>query len=177
MRQTVTITAALYFIFVAMSFSILAQPNPVPRRDALERGLLGARLPLETGLAVSSTQGTPISAKYEINDGGFQLSVYTVKTEAFSDDTFLEVIVDFNTGTVSRVEPITDSGDLAAAQSQKAAMAGAKRSLEAATASTVKANAGYRAVSALPGLDGNRPVAEIILVRGSEWKLVSEPLD
>jgi hypothetical protein len=56
-------------------------------------------------------------------------------------------------------------------------MAGAKRSLEAATASTVKANAGYRAVSALPGLDGSRPVAEIILVRGSEWKVVSEPLD
>lgn len=177
MRHPITIAVVLCFVFLAMSFSILAQSIAVPGRDKLERALLGARLPLETGLAVSSTQGTPISAKYEIDDSGFQLSVYTVKTDAFSDDTFSEVIVDFNTGTVSRVEPITDSGDLAAAQSQKAAMAGARRSLEAATASTVKANAGYRAVSALPGLDGGRPVAEIILVRGSEWKVVSEPLD
>jgi hypothetical protein len=167
----------LYFSFVAIPLNILAQPNPVPGRDALERALLGTRLALETGLAVSSTKGTPISAKYEIDDGGFQLSVYTVKTDAFSDDTFSEVFVDFATETVARVEAITDSGDLTAAQSQKAAMVAAKRSLEAATASAVKANAGYRAVSAMPGLDGSRPVAEIILVRSSDWKVVSEPLD
>ena len=177
MRRIVTIAVALYFTFVAIPLNILAQPTPVPGRDALERALLGARLPLEGGLAVSATEGTPISAKYEIDDGGFQLSVYTVKSDTFSGDTFSEVFVDFNAGTVARVEAITDGGDLAAAQSQKAAMAGAKRSLEAATASAVKANAGYRAVSAMPGLDGSRAVAEIILVRGSDWKVVSEPLD
>jgi len=41
----------------------------------------------------------------------------------------------------------------------------------------VKANPGYRAVSAMPYLDGGHPVAEVILVRGSDWKVVSESLD
>ena len=52
------------------------------------------------------------------------------------------------------MEAITDGGDLAAAQVQKAAMVRATRSLADATAAAVKANAGYRAVSVLPGLDG-----------------------
>lgn len=72
---------------------------------------------------------------------------------------------------------ITDGGDLAAAQSQRAAMARAKRSLADATSDAVKTNAGYRAVSAMPGLDNGRPVAEVTLARGDDRKVVTERLD
>jgi len=89
----------------------------------------------------------------------------------------MEVIVDYNTGTVAKVETITDGGDLAAAQAQKAAMAQSTRSLAEATATAVKSNAGYRAVSAFPNLAGGHPVAEVTLVRGDEWKVVTERLD
>ena len=57
---------------------------------------------------------------------------------------------------VIRTVSITNSGDLAMAQAQKAAMDSAKRSLAEATADAVKANVGYRAVSALPHLDNGR---------------------
>ncbi len=139
--------------------------------------MAGAWLPLESGLVLSSTQGTPISAKYELEDGALQLSVYTLKADTLSGDRFSEVIVDFSAGMIARVDGITDAGDLSAAQSQKTAMATAKRSLVAVTADVVNANPGYRAVSAMPSLDGGRPVVEVILVRGNDWKIVSERLD
>ena len=90
---------------------------------------------------------------------------------------FTEVIVNFSTGLVARGDTITGGNDLAAAQGQKATMARAKRSLGEATADAVRANAGYRAVSAMPGLDGSRPLAEVTLVRGDEWKIITVRLD
>ena len=78
---------------------------------------------------------------------------------------------------IARVEALTDSADLSAAQKQRAAMASAKRSLGAVTAEAVDGNPGYRAVSAMPGLDGGHPVTEVTLVRGDHWKVVSAPLD
>jgi len=177
MRGTITRALVIYAIFASIPFNLFAEPGPVTEREALARELRNAWLPLESGLVVSSTQGTPISGKYEIDDGVFQLSVYTVKADDDSGDTFIEVIVDYSTGTIARVEVMTDGGDIAAAQAQKAAMAATQQSLAVATAGVVKANAGYRAVSATPSLDGLRPVIEVLLVHGNEWKLVSEPLD
>jgi hypothetical protein len=172
MRHTITIVAVLAVVFAASPHSSLAQPSPVTGRDALARALQGAWMPLENGFVVSSTHGTPNSGKYEIDDGTFQLSVCTFKADAF-----MEVIVDYDTGSVVRAEVITDGGDLAAARTQRAAIAAAQRSLGEATARAVKSHAGYRAVSALPSLDGGRPVVEVILLNGSDWKVVSEPLD
>ena len=106
-----------------------------------------------------------------------QLSVYTLKPDGSAGDRFSEVIVDFSAGMIARVEALTDREDLSAAQSQRAAMAIAKRSLGAATAEAVDGNPGYRAVSAMPGLDGGHPVTEVTLVRGDHWKVVSAPLD
>ena len=56
-------------------------------------------------------------------------------------------------------------------------MGRAKRSLADATAAVVRANAGYRAVSARPRLDNGQPVAEVTLMRGDDWKVVNERLD
>src|SRR2546425_469065 len=103
MRHTITIAAALVaIVLAAIPYSTLAQSAPVTGRDALARALQGAWLPLESGFVVSSIQGTPISGKYEIDDGSFQLSVYTLKADTFSGDTFMEVIVDYSTGTIVR---------------------------------------------------------------------------
>jgi len=44
---------------------------------ALAKAVMSARVPLERGLAVSASHGQPISAKFEMEEGKLQLSVYT----------------------------------------------------------------------------------------------------
>jgi uncharacterized membrane protein YkoI len=113
-----------------------------------------------------------MSAKYEVDHGKLQLSVYTLK-----GDKFYEVIVDHKTGKVAKAEPISSGDDLTAAKAQSEAMAKAKRSLETAAAEAVKENKGFRAVSVMPSLKDGHPVADVGLVKGTEWKTVSENLD
>jgi len=178
MRQSIGIAAIIVSSLLATTASAaLAETSQVEGREGLTRAMQGAWLPLESGLAVGGREGTPLSAKYEIDEGAFQLSVYTWKNGPSSSETFMEVIVDYSAGIVVKAEPITDDGDLAAARSQKEAMNRAKRSLAEATAAVVKANAGYRAASATPRLDNGQPVAEVTLVRGDDWKVVNERLD
>jgi len=76
---------------------------------------------LQGGLKASEREGTPISAKFEIEDGKLQLSVYTMK-----DGGFTEVVADPKTGAVKEAEKIKGADDLKAATSQKAATAKAK---------------------------------------------------
>ena len=172
MRDTIARTLIVYVVFASIPFTVFAQSGAVTEREALVRELRNAWLPLESGLAVSRSAGTPISAKYEIDNGRSQLSVYTMR-----GDTFSEVIVDYSAGTITSVDVITDSGDLAAAQSQKEAMARATRTLEAATAEAVRRNPGYRAVSAMPSLNEGGPIVEVILVNGTSWRTVFGSLD
>ena len=124
MRGAIARTLIVYAIFASIPFTSPAQQGSVTEREALASELRNAWLPLENGLAVSETEGTPLSAKYEIDKGTFQLSVYTMR-----GDTFSEVIVDYSVGTITKVDVITDSGDLAAAQSQKETMARATLTL------------------------------------------------
>lgn len=178
MRQRIGIVAVIVSSLLVTSASLArAETSAVEGREGLTRALQGAWLPLEGGLVLGGGEGTPLSGKYEIDDGAFQLSVYTSRNGSPSGEAFMEVIVDYSAGMVLKAVPITDDGDLAAARAQKEAMDRAKRTLAAATADVVKANAGYRAVSATPHLDNGRPVAEVILVRGDDWKVVNEPLD
>jgi len=127
---------------------------------AVAKAVMGARVSLERGLAASASQGQPISAKFELEEGKLQLSVYTAK-----DGKFFEVIVDHTSGKVVKAEPITEGEDLAAAQSQSAALEQALR-----------ANPGFRAVSVVPSLKDDRPVAEVTLAKGEEVKTISAPL-
>ena len=139
---------------------------------ALAKAVAQAKLPLERGLEASAREGKPISGKYEIEDGALQLSVYTMKGRQFS-----EVIVDHNSGTIKKTEKITDADDLKDAKEQSQALAKAKTSLDKAVAQAVKANSGYRAVSVFPALRDTSPVAEITLVKGADFKKVTEKLD
>ena len=139
---------------------------------ALAAALEDATATLQGGLKASESEGTPISAKFEIADGKLRLSVYTMKGDGFT-----EVVADPKTGAVAEAEKITDADDLKAAAAQKAAMAKAKVPLLVATETAVKANAGSRAVSVYPQLQGSNPVAEVTLLQGTTFKNVTEKLD
>src|SRR3989475_12699553 len=103
-----------------------AQDNDEPEGNqaTLAKAVMGARVPLERGLAASASHGQAISAKFEMEEGKLQLSVYTLK-----DGKYFEVIVDHNTGKVVKAEPFAEGEDSTAAQSHKAAMAKAQESL------------------------------------------------
>ncbi len=149
----------------------LAAQEEEGSHGALAKAVMGARVSLERGLAASASHGQPISAKFEMEEGKLQLSVYTMK-----DGKFFEVIVDHNTGTVVKAEPIAEGEDYTAAQSQSATMAKAKGSLRAAVGQALRGNAGFRAVSVSPSLKDGRAVADVTLAKGGELKTVSVPL-
>jgi hypothetical protein len=138
----------------------------------LAKALQGVKMPLERGLTASAKEGKPISAKYEMEDGKLQLSVYTMKADKFS-----EVIVDHKTGKVAKAEPIAEGDDLTHAKAQSEAMAKAKRSLDAAASEAVRENKGYRVVAVTPALKDGHPVADVTLVKGTDWKTIAEKLD
>jgi hypothetical protein len=127
---------------------------------------------LQGGLKASEAQGTPISAKFEIEDGKLQLSVYTMK-----GNDFMEIIADPNNGAIAKAGKITDAGDLKDAAEQKAAMAKAKVTLLNATETAVNANAGSRAVSIVPEMKNGQATAEVTLLQGTTFKKVMEKLD
>src|SRR3954468_7661302 len=159
-------------LLIAAFVAALSLPARGDEKSDLAANMNEAKVPLERGIAATKAQGTPISAKYEVEDGELQLSVYTAKGDSFS-----EVIVDHKTGKVAKSDPITKDKELTAAKSQKEAIGKAKTSLDAAVTKAVKANKGYQAVSAMPSLKDGRPIVEITLMKCAQSKTVSQPLD
>jgi hypothetical protein len=139
---------------------------------ALAKAIAEAKTSLEQALDVVSREGKPLSARFEIEDGMLQVSVYRVK-----DDQFAEVILNPDTGAVAEVDPITSGSDYSVAQDRNAVMTKAKRSLRAALTQSLNGNAGFRVGIVAPSLKDGHPVAEITLVKGDEWKKVSVSLD
>ena len=172
MRKSNLFALAVTFVWLLGVPTVWAQKYDDKEHAELAKALNAAKVPLEKGLSASESQGKPISGKYEVEDGKLQLSVYTMKGDKFS-----EVIVDHKTGKTVKTEAITGGDDLVAAKAQSGAMAKAKVSLRSATEKVVKANSGYRAVSVTPSLKDGHAVAEITLVKGAEFKTVSEKLD
>src|SRR5467141_4231425 len=169
-RIMAAIAAAL--VFVVPTGWAQTSDDKAKEHAELEKALNGAKIPLERGLTASAKEGKPISAKYEVEDGKLQLSVYTMKGDNFS-----EVIIDHKTGKIAKAEPITHDDDLRAAKAQSEAMAKARRSLDAAASDAVKENKGFRAVSVMPAIKDGHPVADVTLVKATEWKTFSEKLD
>ena len=170
--KTIGMLAAVVAVLMFVVPAGWAQTPEDKEHVELAKALNEAKIPLQRGLTASAKEGKPISAKYEVEDGKLQLSVYTMKGDSFS-----EVIVDHKTGKITKTEPITQGDDLAHAKEQSAAMAKAKRSLGAAASEAIIENRGYRVVSVMPALKDDHPVADVTLVKGTEWKTVSEKLD
>ena len=139
---------------------------------AVAKYLPAAKVTLQQGLTAAESHGKPISGKYEVEDGHFQLSVYTTK-----DGKFSEVLVDHNTGKVAKSEAITEGDDLADAKKQVEACSKSKTSLKVAVDRAEQANGGYRAVSVIPKISNGHPVAVVSLLRGTQVKSVAEPLE
>ena len=160
----------------ALLISVLASRVAESQESAKERTALVAALranhiALVNGVQAAASTGKPISAKYEYEDGKLQLSVYTEKAGQF-----FEVVVDHADGNVAKTEKITGGGDLAAARAQTTAMAKAASSLADAIEKALAANPGFSAVRATAALKNGKPVADITLNKGTEFKMVAEPL-
>jgi uncharacterized membrane protein YkoI len=96
---------------------------------------------------------------------------------ANKDGKFFEVLVNYATGKVLKIEPITEGDDLAAATSQSAAMTKATTTLKEAVDKAAAQSANARVVSAAPGLKDGRPVVSIAFLDGEQMKTVQHPLD
>lgn len=162
-----SIATAGLLVFAGWSTRAEEEMNPA----ALAKALPQASIMLEQGLKASEQMGLPISAKFEIEHGALQLSVYTMK-----DGRFVEVIVNHRSGTIDVSKPITDSDDLKEAEAQNAAMAKGWMGLDTALDNALVANAGYRAVSIEPELKGGQAFARITLMKGTDVRKVSEAL-
>ena len=171
MRKTgwLLIVLTISFFHTALFVPARGEDND---QGALARALQRPTTTLEAGLKASEREGRPISAKFEIEGGRLQLSVYTMK-----DGDFAEVVLDPETGAIAKTEKISAGDDLKEATAQGAAMTKATQSLLAATKVAVGANAGFRAVSIFPELKGGHPAGELSLLRGDTFKKVAVRLD
>ena len=92
-----------------------AEPAMTDKEKAeLATAVSGAKVTLEQGLLVSKKNGKPVSAKFEIENGKPQLSVYIIK----DGSNYSEVIVDHTSGEIAKAEPITGGDDLTEAKKQ-----------------------------------------------------------
>ena len=139
--------------------------------NAVSKYMPTAKVGLQDALRAAEEQGQPISGKFEVDEGHLQLSVYTAK-----DGKFSEVLVDQNTGKVSKNQEISAGNDLADAQKQLEAYSKSKISLRAAVSRAEQAYPGYRAVSVTPTMSKGRPVAIVSLLQGTQQRSVAEPL-
>lgn len=141
----------------AMSDSEKAELAPV---------VSSAKVTLEQGMVTSKKSGKPVSAKFEVENGKPQLSIYTVK-----DGTkYSEVIVDQNSGEITKAEPITGGDDLADAKKQNDGLFRATRELSEAVKEAKRDNPGYRAVSVWSEMKDGHSMATVTLVKDSDWK-------
>ena len=130
------------------------------------------KVTLQQGLTAAEQKGRPISGKFEVDEGQFQLSVYTSQGAKYSEN-----LVDYNTGAVTKSEAITGGDDLKEAKEQSEAMGKAKKSLKSAVDQAEGKLTGYRAVSVEPEVKNGHSVAEVRLLKGTESKTTSEPLE
>ena len=166
-RRTLAATAIMGLLVFGVP--ALAEDEDSP---ALAAAMKNVPTTLDKGLQASEQAGKPISAKFEVEDGKLQLSIYTMKPGDFT-----EVIVAPDSGSVKSAEKITDTEDLKAATSQKAAMDKTTSSLAAVTEQAAREAAGSRAISIFPELRDGHPVAVVTLLRDDKFTKVLKKLD
>jgi len=147
----------------AMSDKEKAELSPV---------VANAKVTLEQGLATSKKNGKPVSAKFEIENGKPQLSIYTVR----DGNKYFEVIVDHTSGEIAKVEPITGGDDLTAAKRQNDSLFRATRELREAVKEAKRDNPGYVAVSVWSEMKDSHSIATVTLVKDNDWKTVVNDL-
>jgi len=71
--------ALLWTVVLALSTTPASAAMSDKEKAELAPAVSGSKVTLEQGLAASKKNGKPVSAKFEIENGKPQLSVYTVK--------------------------------------------------------------------------------------------------
>ena len=161
------IPAALLWVLTLASWTIPTVAAMSDKEKAeLAPVVAGAKGTLEQGQLTSKKNGKPVSAKFEIENGKPQLSVYTVK----DGSKYFEVIVDQTSGEITKAEPITGGDDLAEAKKQNDGMFRATRELREAVKEAKRDNPGYSAVSVWSEMKDNHSVATVTLVKDNDWK-------
>jgi hypothetical protein len=161
-------------VVIISSFLVLGVPAAqADTKDdaALMKALDGTQVTLEEGLKASEIAGNPISAKFEIEGGRLQLSVYTE-----SNDGFREALISLNTGVLMSAKKISDTDDLKDAGAQTEAMRAAKVPLLDAAKKVTTRTQGSRIVSLTPALVDGRPVAKVTLAKTGALKTVNEDI-
>src|SRR3954454_4943769 len=160
-------------IVLAAILLFIAAPGKAEDADFLElaRALPNAAMSLKDGLALSDFAGRPISAEYGIEGGLLLLFVVATK-----EGRFTEIVFDSRSGSLEQAEPVTDPDDLEDTKQQNAAVTRADISLVTAVEQVEQENEGYRAVSVIPRLDGDGPVAGFVLIKGTDVKQVDKKL-
>jgi hypothetical protein len=159
------LTAAIWAIPVGAAMSDKEKADLAPV-------VAGAKVTLEQGLATSKKNGKPVSAKFEIENGKPQLSIYTVK----DGNKYFEVIVDHTSGEIAKAEPITGGDDLTAAKKQNENLFRATRELREAVKEAKRDNPGYLAVSVWSEMKDSHSIATVTLVKDNDWKTVVNDL-
>src|SRR2546426_681775 len=126
-RGTLVMSVTLLMVGCTVVTRAFAAEEEGENAPGLLPQVAAAKVSLEKGLAAAEATGKPLSAKFEVEDGKLQLSVYTKK-----DGKYFEVVVDHETGAISTTEEIKGGDDLKAARRQDRAMAKAKISLRQA---------------------------------------------
>jgi hypothetical protein len=165
-------TIVVAWLTVSASMVGAAFADESKDQAAVAKLLPTAKVTLSQGLTSGESKGQPISGKFEVDEGHFQLSIYTAQGAALQ-----EVVVDYTTGKIAKAEPLSEADDLVAAKKQVAVMAKAAITLKAATDKAEQESAGYRAVSVMPMLKQHHAVAMVTLVKGTQFKSVSESLE
>jgi hypothetical protein len=161
------IPAALLWVLIVALWTIPAIAAMSDKEKAeLAPVVAGAKVTLEQGLLTSKKNGKPVSAKFEIENGKPQLSVYTIK----DGSKYFEVIVDQTSGEIAKADPITGGDDLAQAKEQSDGMFRATRELREAVKEAKRDNPGYSAVSVWSEMKDTHSVATVTLVKDNDWK-------
>jgi len=138
---------------------------------ALVKALEATQVTLEDGLKTSEAVGVPISAKFEIENGRLQLSVYAV-----AGDEYKEIVISPGTGVLMSAQKITDNEDLADATAQKKAMQNARVALRTAVEAVAASMPGSRGVSAVPEPVDGQPVAKVKVLKAGALTTSSQDL-
>ena len=169
MTRNLVIGLAAAVSLVAVSLSSRADDEFLA---TVIRELPQATVSLQQAVETSQSEGNPISAEFDVEDGELQISVYTSQGEQFD-----EVTIDPKSGSIKSAKPLSDAKEINDAQAQSAALGKSTLPLSAVLSAAVDANIGYRAVSIIPMLGENEAVARITLLKGDDIKQVIEKLD
>jgi hypothetical protein len=156
----------------ALLIGSVASAQATKAQAAVAAAMKGAtHTALAKAIETASASGTPLSARYEFEDGKLKLSVFIEKAGVMS-----ELFFDHMTGKVAQTDKLTDADDIKEAKVESKLVVKAKKSLAAAVAEAVAANPGYTAVDVTPVMEGKALVAEVTLMKGGRFKGMSEPI-